>query len=374
MRSRTLPGSLSRSAPAIVASPPLGGSRVASIRRVVVLPAPLGPRNPKISPFSRLRSTPLTASTLPWRVLKVRRRPRVSIIGIGIPCLVSEASDPPRTKVPGWSRSTLTGFKLTHYPSQDRFDLVGTGGSVELGGDEAVLVDHEDPGIAGQLPLIEGRGGGGLGQVGVVRGAALVGFDVDEVDSFRPVCRLQRLDHVALRSAVPGAAEPGRSEVDAHWVVGGDGGGYAGVVHVVGRHVGVDLSDVGDLGGGWVLTPRCGRTDRDPGVAVDNLEGRRGGGGEATFHRPHDDVVEACFVEGLVNDVHAFVLEQAALVRRVHHGTEGGWLAVAGRQQVHLHLDGDPAANRGAGGVQDANRQPAVGARDPAGSAGPGSR
>src|SRR5205823_1252477 len=68
-----------------VASPPEGGSSVASMRRVVVFPAPLGPRKPKISPAAIRRSTPATASTSPLRVLKTRRRPRVSIMGsVGI--------------------------------------------------------------------------------------------------------------------------------------------------------------------------------------------------------------------------------------------------------------------------------------------------
>ena len=47
-----------------MASPPSGVSRVASIRSVVVLPAPFGPRKPKISPSATARSTPRTASTV----------------------------------------------------------------------------------------------------------------------------------------------------------------------------------------------------------------------------------------------------------------------------------------------------------------------
>ncbi len=50
-------------------------SSVASIRRVVVLPAPLGPRKPKISPAPTARSTPRTASTSRLaRIVKVRTR------------------------------------------------------------------------------------------------------------------------------------------------------------------------------------------------------------------------------------------------------------------------------------------------------------
>src|SRR6188472_2541527 len=65
----------------MVASPDVGVRSVASIRRVVVLPAPFGPRKPKISPAPMLRSTPRTASTSDLRDLNVRRRSRVSIIG-----------------------------------------------------------------------------------------------------------------------------------------------------------------------------------------------------------------------------------------------------------------------------------------------------
>ena len=48
---------------------------VVSIRTVVDLPAPLGPRKPKISPGSTARSTPRTASTVPARPVKVLTRP-----------------------------------------------------------------------------------------------------------------------------------------------------------------------------------------------------------------------------------------------------------------------------------------------------------
>src|SRR6266436_3491958 len=81
MRSRIRPGWVASSHPATRAVPPLGGSRVASIRNVVVLPAPFGPRNPKISPRRTLRSTPATASTCRLPDLKTRRKPWVSIAG-----------------------------------------------------------------------------------------------------------------------------------------------------------------------------------------------------------------------------------------------------------------------------------------------------
>src|SRR5215813_11636065 len=85
MRLRTPTGSASRSAPATVAVPAVGRSSVVSIRRVVVLPAPLGPRKPTISPSATLRSTLRTASTVRLRVRKVRASPSASMIVMSCP-------------------------------------------------------------------------------------------------------------------------------------------------------------------------------------------------------------------------------------------------------------------------------------------------
>ena len=52
------------SAPATWARPEVGGSKVVSIRRVVDLPAPFGPRNATNSPAATSMSTPRTASTV----------------------------------------------------------------------------------------------------------------------------------------------------------------------------------------------------------------------------------------------------------------------------------------------------------------------
>ncbi|AKZ58175.1 hypothetical protein SAM23877_5130 [Streptomyces ambofaciens ATCC 23877] len=65
-----------------MAAPPVGASSVVSIRRVVVLPAPLGPRKPRISPARTVRSMPRTASTGPCFVSKVRARPAVLMIAM----------------------------------------------------------------------------------------------------------------------------------------------------------------------------------------------------------------------------------------------------------------------------------------------------
>ena len=84
MLRRTCTDSVTTSYPATVAVPAVGRSRVVSIRRVVVLPAPLGPRKPTTSPSSTSRSTPLTACTslafLPFPVWKVCTSPRARIM------------------------------------------------------------------------------------------------------------------------------------------------------------------------------------------------------------------------------------------------------------------------------------------------------
>src|SRR5262249_15542769 len=77
-------GSGSRSAPATVAVPAVGLSSVVSMRSVVVLPAPFGPRKPTISPSSTVRSTPRTASTRPLRLENVRARPQASMIAMPV--------------------------------------------------------------------------------------------------------------------------------------------------------------------------------------------------------------------------------------------------------------------------------------------------
>ena len=58
---RTSSGSSVMLCPFTVAVPLVGFMRVDSMFRVVVLPAPLGPRKPRISPFWTLNGTPSTA-------------------------------------------------------------------------------------------------------------------------------------------------------------------------------------------------------------------------------------------------------------------------------------------------------------------------
>src|SRR6266436_5490241 len=67
MRSRTPSGSVWTSSPSTEAEPLLSGNRPVSILMTVVFPLPLGPRKPKISPFSTRKLTLLTAVKLPKR-------------------------------------------------------------------------------------------------------------------------------------------------------------------------------------------------------------------------------------------------------------------------------------------------------------------
>src|SRR5262249_22698119 len=54
------------------------------MRKVVVLPAPFGPRKPTISPSDTVRSTPRTASTVRLRLVNVRASPRASMIAMRV--------------------------------------------------------------------------------------------------------------------------------------------------------------------------------------------------------------------------------------------------------------------------------------------------
>ncbi len=67
-----------RSNPATLAVPALGRMSVQSIRTVVVLPAPFGPRNPNISPELTVKEMPSTAVN----ALNRRESPLTSIAGV----------------------------------------------------------------------------------------------------------------------------------------------------------------------------------------------------------------------------------------------------------------------------------------------------
>ena len=65
MLRRTSSRWLTTSKPLTRAAPDVGSARVQSMLIVVLLPAPLGPRNPKTSPCATVNETLLTASTSP---------------------------------------------------------------------------------------------------------------------------------------------------------------------------------------------------------------------------------------------------------------------------------------------------------------------
>src|SRR5690606_25736612 len=68
-RWRTAVGSFATSMPSTSIRPWSGFISVYSMRRVVVLPAPLGPSSPVISPSRASKPTPFTACTVPALVL-----------------------------------------------------------------------------------------------------------------------------------------------------------------------------------------------------------------------------------------------------------------------------------------------------------------
>src|SRR6185503_20058470 len=85
-------GSRARSRPAIVTRPEVGFSSPAMMRMVVVLPAPLGPRKPWISPAATSRLTPSTAVKSPYfltrfstRIIGLPRRPRPAAASAAAP-------------------------------------------------------------------------------------------------------------------------------------------------------------------------------------------------------------------------------------------------------------------------------------------------
>src|SRR6202040_3024829 len=85
MFSRTVSGSFRTSMPSTDASPPERGRRPVSILMTVVFPLPLGPRKPKISPFSTRKLTSFTAVKLPKR--RTRCSAEMAAWGRGCGCV-----------------------------------------------------------------------------------------------------------------------------------------------------------------------------------------------------------------------------------------------------------------------------------------------
>src|SRR4051812_5823461 len=111
---RTRWGSRATSTPKIWASPASIGSSVASIRSIVVLPAPFGPRTPRISPWLTSRSMPSTARRAP----KVFTRPRawtaVVVISVMAAKLGGRGFTTPTSRFHDvargpWTRASLSG-------------------------------------------------------------------------------------------------------------------------------------------------------------------------------------------------------------------------------------------------------------------------
>src|SRR5688572_17640062 len=72
MRARTSAGRVRMSKPTTRAVPDVGGMRVVSMRRLVDLPAPFGPRNATSSPRATSKVRSVTASTvLPFTVKRL---------------------------------------------------------------------------------------------------------------------------------------------------------------------------------------------------------------------------------------------------------------------------------------------------------------
>ena len=80
MLRRTSSRSVTTSCPATVAVPPVGLTSVQSMLIVVVLPAPFGPRKPNTSPGATSKSTPLTASVLPYVLRNLLTATAVSVL------------------------------------------------------------------------------------------------------------------------------------------------------------------------------------------------------------------------------------------------------------------------------------------------------
>src|SRR5690606_2586150 len=106
MLRRTSSRSRTTSCPATRARPPVGLSSVHSMLIVVDLPAPFGPRNPKISPGRTGNSSPRTASPSPKVVLRPSTSTAGPPSGMGLPPVGAYAPSPARG---GRRRETTRG-------------------------------------------------------------------------------------------------------------------------------------------------------------------------------------------------------------------------------------------------------------------------
>src|SRR5688572_25730954 len=82
------PASASHLRPSTSTSPESRRVRPSQISIVVVLPAPLGPKRPKHSPASTVRSRPFTATTSWYALRRSRTRSTVAGMDVGFPLLL----------------------------------------------------------------------------------------------------------------------------------------------------------------------------------------------------------------------------------------------------------------------------------------------
>jgi len=81
--------------PAITADPEVGSISVPSIRTVVVLPAPFGPRNPNTSPYPTSNETSSTATRSPKRLVRCSTTSAEPLIARQLPIATHDAGSVP---------------------------------------------------------------------------------------------------------------------------------------------------------------------------------------------------------------------------------------------------------------------------------------
>src|SRR3954470_13239481 len=111
IRSLMRSASVATSKPTTVALPPVGSRIPQSMRMVVDLPAPFGPRTPKISPRSTVSETSRRATRRP------KVRDRFSVLTMGSALIVCSGLRPPRLATHCKARSSRSSARLRgHVP------------------------------------------------------------------------------------------------------------------------------------------------------------------------------------------------------------------------------------------------------------------
>src|SRR5215510_13514622 len=164
MRRLTPSGSFVTSTPPTAAVPDVGASSPHSMRIVVDFPAPLLPRNPKISPSRTSNETSLTATKSPKR--RVRCRTSIALR------LLSKGPREPRFgELDGGERARAIQIGLQ--PRDLRVEYVGRRGDAGT-----VALADDALGFGGGGALVVGRGDGGAAGVQVVPALAHVEGDL----------------------------------------------------------------------------------------------------------------------------------------------------------------------------------------------------